>query len=193
MGVEDLPASFTTGQARAAGVAPSTLYRMRERGEVVELSRGVWRRADAPPTAYESLRAVALRAPHGTVCLVSALAVHDLTDEIPTEVDLAVPKGTTRPRIAYPPVRLHVFDPDTFDLGREAIEVAPGEPVIVYGPVRSVVDALRLRHRIGSDLAHGALRRLLERRRGAAGDVMTTARTLRCTTPAAEALEVLQA
>ncbi len=51
MGIEDLPASFTTGQARAAGVAPSTLYRMRERGEVVELSRGVWRRADAPPIA----------------------------------------------------------------------------------------------------------------------------------------------
>src|SRR5665811_385409 len=99
--VEKLPASFTTAQVLEHGVSWSTLYRLRDRGEVVELSRGVWRRADAPPTAHESLLAVALRAPHGTICLLSALAFHELTDEIPSRVDLAVPRGQHRPKIDY--------------------------------------------------------------------------------------------
>ncbi|QBI20746.1 hypothetical protein ER308_15035 [Egibacter rhizosphaerae] len=90
-------------------------------------------------------------------------------------------------------MRVHVFDADTFGVGQESLEVAPGEFVAVYGAVRSVVDALRLRHQIGTDLAYGALRHLLGHRRAAAGEVMSTARALRCATPAAEALEVLQA
>lgn len=188
-----LPESFTTGQATDAGLASTTLYRLRDRGEVVELARGVWRWGDAAPTAYESLLAVALRASHGTICLVSALALHELTDELAAAVDLAVPRGMTRPRIGYPPVAVHVFDADTFELRREKVEVAPGEHVPVYDPVRSVVDALRLRHQVGVDIAYGALRRLLAQRRGAAGEVLTVARTLDCEGPATAALEVLQA
>lgn len=188
-----LPESFTTGQATAAGLASTTLYRLRDRGEVVELSRGVWRWADAAPTAHESLLAVTLRAPHGTICLVSALALHELTDELPSAVDLAVSRGATRPRISYPPVAVHVFDADTFGLRREQVEVAPGEHVPVYEPIRSVVDALRLRHQVGVDIAFSALRRLLAQHRGAAGEVLTVARTLDCEGPTRAALEVLQA
>ena len=188
-----LPESFTTGQAAAAGLASTTLYRLRDRGEVVELSRGVWRWADAAPTAYESLLAVTLRAPHGTVCLVSALAVHELTDEIPAAVDLAVARGTTRPQVSYPPVIVHVFEADTFELRRDQVEIAPGEHVPVYDPARSVVDALRLRHQVGVDIAYGALRRLLAGRRGAVRDVLDVARTLDGEGPSRAALEVLQA
>ena len=188
-----LPESFTTGQAAAAGLASTTLYRLRDRGEVVELSRGVWRWADAAPTAYESLLAVTLRAPNGTVCLISALSLHELTDELPAAVDLAVARGATRPHVSYPPVAVHVFDADTFELRREQVEVAPGEQVPVYGPARSVVDALRLRHQSGADIAYGALRRLLARRRGGAREVLEVARTLNCEGSARAALEVLQA
>ena len=187
-----LPASFTTAQATATGLASSTLYRLRDRGEVVELSRGVWRWTDAAPTAYESLLAVSLRAPHATICLISALVVHELTDEAPGTIDLAVPRGATRPRITYPPVSVHVFEAATFDLRREQVTVAPDEDVPVYDPVRSVVDVLRLRHLVGDDLAYGALRRLLERRR-AAGEVLQVARALRTEGSIRAALEVLQA
>lgn len=188
-----LPESFTTGQAAAAGLASTSLYRLRDRGEVAELSRGVWRWADAAPTPYESLLAVTLRAPHGTVCLISALALHELTDELPSAVDLAVARGATRPQVSYPPVALHVFEPDTFELRREQVEVAPGEQVPVYDPARSVVDALRLRHQVGADIAYGALRRLLGRRRGAAREVLEVSRILDCEGPTRGALEVLQA
>lgn len=191
--VEALPPSFTTADVAEHGVSTSTLYRLRDRGEVVELSRGVWRRADAPPTPHESLLAVALRAPNGTVCLLSALAFHELTDEIPSRVDLAVPRGTHRPTIDYPPVQVHVFDADTFELGRTAVEVAPDERIAVYNEVRSTVDALRMRNQLGTDIAYGAARRLLEQRRAAAGELLRLAGDLRCAGPVSEALEVLQA
>lgn len=185
-----LAASFTTGEALAGGLAASSLYRMRDRGELVELSRGVWRRSDAPASPYESLRAVTLRAPHGMVCLVSALSVHELTDDIPRVVDVAVPRGTTRPAITYPPVVVHVFDPDTFELGRTSFEIAPGEPVAISDPVRTVIDVLRLRNRVGTDVAYQATRRLLERDR-VAGRLLALSRRLRCEGPVAAALEVL--
>lgn len=167
----------------------STLYRLRDRGEVVELSRGAWRRADAPPMPHESLLAAALRVPAGTICLLSALAFHELTDEIPAWVDLAVARGTHRPSIDYPPVKVHVFDADTFQLGREFVEVSPGERVPIYDPVRTTVDALRRRNQLGTDLAYGAVRR----RRAAAAELLNLSRRLRCAGPVGDALEVLQA
>lgn len=191
--VEVLPPSFTTSDVTDHGVSTSTLYRLRDRGEVVELSRGVWRRADAPPTPHESLLAVTLRAPHGTICLLSALAFHELTDEIPSRVDHAVPRGTHRPSIDYPPVNVHVFDADTFHLGRTHVKVAPGERIAIYDDVRSTLDVLRLRNQVGTDIAYGAARRLLDRRRAAAGQLLRLAGWLRCAGPVGDAVEVLQA
>lgn len=45
--------------------------------------------------------AVCGRAPHGMICLNSALAYWDLSDEIPAQVHLAVPSGSHRPVIDY--------------------------------------------------------------------------------------------
>src|ERR1044072_8282170 len=101
-GSSRLPPTFTTGQARAAGMHPRDLYAARDGGELVELSRGGFRRADAPAAAYPDLLAISLRAPRAVVCLLSAAAVHDLTDEIPMDVQIAVPRPTWAPRLAHP-------------------------------------------------------------------------------------------
>jgi predicted transcriptional regulator of viral defense system len=191
--LERLPPSFTTSQAEAAGVARWRLYQLRDQGHVVALSRGAWRRADAPPTAHEGLLAVTLRSPHGTVCLLSALDFHELTDDIPNVVHLAVPRDRPRPSIDYPPVQVHTFDADTFHLGREHVEVAPGETMAVYDPVRTVADAVRLRGQVGTDIAYGAARVLLNRRRSAARDLAAMCEALRCAGPVHELLKVLQA
>jgi predicted transcriptional regulator of viral defense system len=102
------------------------------------------------------------------VCLESALALHELIDDIPSVVHLAVARGTHPPKIAYPAVVTHRFERATFELGVELFEAAPGEHVRVYGPARSVADAMRLRHLIGDTLALHALGQYL-RRTGQAG------------------------
>src|ERR1700741_755595 len=74
-----------------AGIHRNTLYAMRDAGVVEQLSRGLYRLADAPPLENPDLVTVARRVPRGVICLISALALHDLTTQIPHEIWLAVP------------------------------------------------------------------------------------------------------
>jgi predicted transcriptional regulator of viral defense system len=182
---------FKAGDAIQAGVHPRDLYALRDEGFLVELSRGVFRLADAEMSPYLDLVAVSRRSPQGTICLNSALSFWDLTDEVPAEVHLAVPKGVHRPIIDYPPVRVHVFAAGTFDLGRERVRLESGEEIRIYSPKRSVVDAMRLRGQVGTDVAYEALRRYLKRPGASPGDLLRLARRLRAGGPMSDALEVL--
>jgi hypothetical protein len=98
----------TTAQARRMGVHPRDLYLWRDRGEIVELPRGVFRRGDAPPATYPDQLAVAYRAPQAIVCCISAAAVWDLTDELPAAVQVAVRKSAHPPHIDQPPTTLMI-------------------------------------------------------------------------------------
>ncbi len=137
--------TFRARDAAEVGVHPRDLYALRDEGLLVELSRGVYRLADAEISPYLDLVAVSRRSPRGTICLNSALSFWDLTDEVPAEVHLAVPRGAHRPVIDYPPVRVHVFAASTFGLGRERFRLDSGEEIFIYSAERSVVDAMRLR------------------------------------------------
>lgn len=156
-----LPSTFTTAAARALGVHPRDLYAWRDEGLIVELSRGVFRRADASPASYPDMIAVAHRSPRAIVCCLSAAAVHDLTDEMPSSVQIAVPKGSHVPLIAYPPVTVFRFSTATFDRGLTSFEAGPGERVRIYDSTRTVVDLMRFRTRLGEQIAHAALHRYL--------------------------------
>ena len=158
---EDLPPTFTTEAARARGVHTRDLYAWRDGGQVVELSRGVFRRADALPASYPDALAVAYRSPRAIVCCVSAATIHELTDEMPPAVQIAVPKRSHLPEIDYPPVMVFRFEERTFELGLSSFEAAPDERVRVYDPARTVVDLMRFRRRLGEPMAHAALHRYL--------------------------------
>lgn len=191
-GTAILPPTFTTGHALHAGVHPRELYRARDEGRVVELSRGVFRRVDAPEPSWPDLLAVHYRAPGAVVCLLSAAAVHELTDEMPVAVQVAVPRGAWRPKIDFPPVEVFAWARGTFDLGLGVVEAAPGEPVPVYSPARTVVDMWRLRHRWGESPAQVALRRFL-RAGGSADELIRLARPLGVLGPLRAASDVLTA
>lgn len=130
-------------------------------GTLVHLSRGVYRRADAP-LGDEDLVEVALRAPEATLCLVTALARHELTDQIADRIDVALPRSQRPPRVSAP-ARWHRFDEATFALGRGRVELDPGVWIGLYTAERCILDAFRLRHLEGEELAVEALRRWLRR------------------------------
>jgi predicted transcriptional regulator of viral defense system len=186
----DLPATFTTQTARQLGLHPRELYRMRDDGEVLELSRGVFRRADAPAASMPDLLAVAYRVPAAIVCCVSALIVHNLTDELPTAVQIAVPRGQRPPRIGYPPTEVFRFDTATFELGLSTAEAAPGEHVRIYSAERTIVDLMRLRRRPGEPLAFAALQRYLHRRNARPGELLSLARALAVLGPMRAAIDL---
>jgi hypothetical protein len=183
---------FRAGQAIDAGVSWRDLYRVRDEGLVVELSRGFYQLAGEGAVDQPDFVAVCARAPQAMVCLRSALAYWDLSDEIPGWVDLAVPRGSHRPQIDHPPVQVHVFGAGTFGLGRMEITAGPGARFAITGAERTVVDVFRFRRRLGEDLAFGGLRRYLQRPRPKPGQLAELAGELRVRGPVLDALRVLQ-
>ncbi len=183
----------STSELIKGGARWEDLYRLRDEGALIELSRGVYRLADAPATAHLDLVAVCRRAPEGMICLSSAASFWDLTDELPDLVHVAVARGRHRPSIAYPSTLVHVFAADTFALGRVQQSLESAETIAISSRERTVVDLLRLRSRVGRDLALSALRRYLQGRDARPGDLLALARQLRVGTVMAEAMEPLLA
>jgi predicted transcriptional regulator of viral defense system len=107
------------------------------------------------------LAVVSARVPTGTICLNSALAYWDLTDEIPMQVHIAVPRGARRPAIEQPATKVHTFDAGTFELGRQQVRSDADEPFWIYSAERSIVDAMRMSRWVGRDVALHALRRYM--------------------------------
>ena len=134
-----------------------------------------------------------VRAPVAVVCLVSAAALHELCDELPLAVQIAVPRGARSPRITLPPVEVFHFDALTFQLGLGEVQAAPGEWVRVYTAARTVVDLMRFRHRIGEPLALGALRRYLASTGARPGLLLDLAGSLDVLGPVRAAVDVLEA
>jgi predicted transcriptional regulator of viral defense system len=182
---------FRSKDAIDAGVSWRDLYALRDRGDLLELSRGLFQLADAAGGSDVDFVAVCGRAPGGMICLNSALAHWDLSDEIPARVHLAVPSGSHRPVIDYPPTRVHVFRAETFGMGRLEVGAETGERFWISDRERTVVDAFRLRHLIGEDMAFASLRRYLQARPRPAR-LADTARPLRAWGALSAALRILQ-
>lgn len=183
---------FRSREAVAAGVSWRDLYALRDDGQILELSRGLYQLAESAGVGNVDFVAVCARAPQGMIAMASALSYWDLTDDIPTAVHVAVPEGSHRPTIDYPPTIVHVFRAATFDLGR--VEIGDdGARFRISDRERTVVDAFRLRHLVGEDTAHRALRRYLGQPRPKLARLGDIARELRASTSVRSALRVLEA
>jgi predicted transcriptional regulator of viral defense system len=152
---------MSTRQVLDAGVHPETLYRMRDLGLIEKIARGWYRLPGLPPLAAPDLVEVALRIPAGVICLVSALAFHNLTSQIPYMVHVAAPRGRKVPKIDYPPVRVFWFSDATYNVGFER-HVLDGVKVLIYGPAKTIADCFKFRNRIGLDVAVEGLKLYLK-------------------------------
>lgn len=158
--LDALPNAFSHSLAQERGLSHRRLRGLVSGGALERLGHGLYRKADAPPADLDRIE-IALRASDATLCLTTALSHHDLTDVIPSEIDVALPR-TRRPPKVRAPVRWHRFHEATFDVGRETIEVDEGLTIGIYSAERCLIDAFRLRHQEGDEMAVEALRRWLE-------------------------------
>ncbi len=180
-----------TSQARRLGIHPRTLYRLRDEGRLERLSRGVYRLAELPLPGDPDLLTVAARVPKAVICLISALHVHGLTTEIPHEVGIALPPGTKRPQLDYPPVRIFWFSGEAYTSGVEAHPV--GEvPIRIYDAPKTVADCFKFRNKLGIDVAVEALRTGLEEDRVRPAEFLRYARICRVERIVMPYLEAMQ-
>jgi predicted transcriptional regulator of viral defense system len=145
------------------GIHRDTVWAMRDQGLVEQVSRGLYRPATAEPLSDPDLTVVSKRVPGAVICLVSALAFHELTTQIPHQVHIALARGRRRPRIEHPPLTAYWWATSALQQGVEK-HLRSGVEIRVTSVERSVADAFRYRKQLGLDLAIEALRAWRERR-----------------------------
>ncbi|MGH2949334.1 MAG: type IV toxin-antitoxin system AbiEi family antitoxin domain-containing protein [Solirubrobacteraceae bacterium] len=129
---------ITTRNAEDLGVAAHRLHRMRSRGVLDGVSRGVFRFPDVPAGPLDQYVAATLwpLEVQGVLSHATALDLHELCDINPSRIDVTVPPGFRTIRTPPAVIRLH----------REAVpedEITwhEGIPIVtVYRAIRGSID-----------------------------------------------------
>ncbi len=161
-------------ELRAAGVTAATVSRMERDGEVIRLARGLYQLPDALLDANHSLAEAAKRLPRGVICLVSALAFHGLTDQLPKKIWMAISKSDWSPKADGVPIRVVRF---TDSLLSESVEIheIEGVSVKVFGVAKTVADCFRHRSKIGLTVAIEGLQEALRQRKATPAQIVRQA------------------
>lgn len=147
----------------AAGVHPRDLYAARDANQITEVTRGVFR-LGTDPMVEPDLVPVAMRMPKALFCLITALHIHDLTEEIPRKVFIALPAGVHSARLDHPPLWVFHYSKESYEAGVEH-RIIDGVSMAFTTPAKSVADAFKFRNKIGLSVALDALKQALRSRK----------------------------
>ena len=164
--------------AKRAGIHSQTLARMKTKGIIGQIGRGIYRLSSLPSLPQPDLVAVGLRIPQGVICLISALAFHGITTQVPHEVHVALRSGAEKPRIEYPPTSFYWFSKAAFEAGIAEHKIE-GATVRVYSPEKTVADCFKFRNRLGLDVAIEALKLCRSEKRSPVDELLKYARICR--------------
>jgi len=173
-----------------AGIPRAYLERLRKRGLLEQVDRGLYRAVDAPASELLTLAEVATRVPHGIVCLLSALQAHELTTEVPHGVWLMIDRHARKPNISYPKLEVVRASGRALTHGVES-RMIDGVRVRITNPAKTVADCFRYRRHVGLDVALAALRDYLRKHRSGMNALVDAARADRVYTLMRPYLEVL--
>ena len=149
---EDQAGYFSLAQARELGLQRNQIYRELERGKFERAAWGVYRFVQFPASRFEAIHVAVLHAgEEAVVGFDTALYIYDLSDLIPDEIHLILPRTSSRRRTG---IRMH-----TTSLEAEDITLWEGLPITtVARTIADVAGAHQAEDHI--DLAiHQALRR----------------------------------
>lgn len=164
--------------AEDRGIHREVLRRLTEQGRLVRVARGTYALASSDPSTHHDLAVAATRVPQGVVCLLSALAYHEIGTQLPHEVWMTIDRRARKPRVDQPPMRFVLASGAALELGIETVEI-DGVSVRIYNPAKCVVDCFRYRRHVGLEVAVEALRETLRLRRATASEIDEYARKCR--------------
>jgi predicted transcriptional regulator of viral defense system len=160
------------------GISRYMLYSLRDNGVIEQVSRGIYRLVELPPISNPDLVTVSLRFPNAVICLISALAYHEITTQIPHEVSIAVPRNSRIPSLGFPPIRVHKFSHGSYKAGIQEHTI-DGAAVKIYSPEKTLVDCFKFRNKIGMDVVLEALKLYRIRKKFDADELLKYARICR--------------
>ena len=126
-------------------------------GRIQKVDRALYRLSDGFTLSYPDLVAVSIKVSKGVVCLLSALAFHEVTSEIPRYINIAIPRGAWANKINYPPVKFYHFASKAWEAGIEKQKIEEYQ-IKVYSLAKTIADCFKFRNKIGMDVAREALK-----------------------------------
>jgi predicted transcriptional regulator of viral defense system len=161
-------------ELRSAGIASETIARAVKAGEIERVARGLYRRPDAPIDAAHALAETVKKIPKGVIAMVSALAFHELTDQMPRRVWVAIGRGDWSPVAFYPPTRIIRLSEKYLHQGVEHHMIS-GVSVPVYSVPKTLADLFRNSRLVERSIAVEGLRAALAQRRATPGVIAQAA------------------
>src|ERR1700684_2212843 len=143
----------------AIGLPREYLVRLHRQGRLSRPGRGIYTLPDANVTERHSYAEVAKRVPEAVICLLSALAFHEITTQSPPAIWIALRKGARRPALTSPSLRIVRLSGPSLTEGSENHQVE-GVPIRVFSAAKTVADCFKFRNKIGLDVAIEALKGL---------------------------------
>jgi len=147
----------------AAGIHTRNLKRAREKGQIIQVKRGLYRLAEIPLISNQGFVDLARAVPGGVICLLSALSYYELTTFNPSVITMAICRGSRKPKINYPPVEFYHFSKKQFEAGINKIKIK-GHKIRIYNPEKTICDCFRYRNKLGLDIAKEGLSEYLKRK-----------------------------
>lgn len=134
--------SFTSKEARALGVSSSSLAHYVKTGQLKRIGLGLYQGIEhkgSSHTRWDDLAEAAHSIPGGVACLISALAIYDLTEELPRQHWIAIRHGTTAKNTR----QIKIVRFRNLELGKTEIEIE-GVSIPIFDRERTIIDAFRL-------------------------------------------------
>lgn len=162
-------------ELRNAGIAGSTIQRALDDGAIVRISRGLYQDPHSDIDSEQTLAEVTKRIPKGVIAMVSALAYHGLTDQIPRKTWVAIGASDWAPVSDYPPVRIIRFADKYLNQGVERYAIS-GVDVRVFSVTKTLADLFRNGRQVDRSVAVEGLRAAIDQRKASPAQIADAAR-----------------
>jgi predicted transcriptional regulator of viral defense system len=126
---------------------------------IVKLKHGVYKWKTENENEWEDLTHLV---PYGVLCLFTACLYYELSTFVSSTYHIAIPKKSKIVLPDYPPIQLYYWDTNSFNLG--IVEnIIQQTNVKMYDIEKTVCDIIRLRNKVGIDIAKEVLKNYLKR------------------------------
>lgn len=177
-------------ELKEEGYSYYDINKLKDAGKLAKVNRKYYENLDfnGEPNGFYAVSAASEK---GVVCLLSAAAHYNLTEERPSAVDVALPRGTRIPaQPNWPLIEFYLFSKERHETGIRIVN-EDGNVYRIYDMEKTVCDIFFYRNKIGFESAIKVLKNYMRRRDRNINHLMKYAEKLRVKNTMRPYLEML--